>query len=284
MRKKPLFTLSIKKQTNKQKTWSSHLLWKKMHKIAKKKKNCTKTNEKNCRLRRKNKIVTEKKKKKKLFPDLNFRAPLKSNGASLKYGQISQWSDLKHCIWITSNENGTLTSKTQVSLHKITPKMYFICLKNFRQPFLTGLDYLSKLLSTKEPILGNDPSNHPCKHLFRFKPAIVLSGIVTEMDIQQLALFGMLRTQRIKLFGFNILSNRIQWSFWIENSSFLAFQYSHHLEVINIFHAHDFKKPFALISFNYTRSLATHILKRCFLRTQKYAYSTVCRNREESCM
>ena len=52
----------------------------------------------------------------------------------------------------------------------------------------------ANLLLTKESISGNDPSNHnPCvyKHLFRFKPAIVLSSIVVEMDIQQLAVIGM---------------------------------------------------------------------------------------------
>ena len=35
-----------------------------------------------------------------------------------------------------------------------------------------GLDYLANLISAKESIPGNDPSNHnPCvyKHLFRFK-------------------------------------------------------------------------------------------------------------------
>ena len=47
-------------------------------------------------------------------------------------------------------------------------------------------------------------------------------------------------------------------------------------------HVHDFRKPFAFISFNYVRSLATRTLKRCFLmQNSKNAYSTGCRSRDE---
>ena len=57
-----------------------------------------------------------------------------------------------------------------------------------------GLNYFGQLLSTKESIRGNDPSNHnPCvyKHLFNWKLVIVLSAIAIEMIIQQLPVSGM---------------------------------------------------------------------------------------------
>ena len=56
------------------------------------------------------------------------------------------------------------------------------------------LNHLANCVSTKESMPGNDSSNHSScvyKPVFRFKPTIFLSGIIIEMDIQQLAVIGM---------------------------------------------------------------------------------------------
>ena len=117
--------------------------------------------------------------------------------------------------------------------------------------------------------------NHYLHLIFDTKISVHITTMANERVSCSWIRIQLLSTQWFKLFGFDILSSRIQEPFWIRKQFFFWY----FISIISKI-SPSFWKIISFL-FNCKRSLAIQTFKCFFLRTRKKSNSTVCRNLDD---